>query len=73
MRRLLPWIAAIIVLVALWPTVCASSEDGPTTCQSAFLPLPWGDSSDTWGIAVAVAAAVLTFFILRRVVPRGQR
>ena len=59
--------AAVIVLVALWPTVCMSSEGGPTTCQSAvFLPLPWGDSADTWGMVVALGAALVTCLVLRR-------
>jgi hypothetical protein len=54
--------------MALWPTVCVSQEGGPTTCQSAvFLPLPWGDSADTWGFVAAIGAALLTFVILRRV------
>ena len=66
-RRLIPWVAAAIVLVALWPTVCMSSEGGPTTCQSAvFLPLPWGDSADSWGMIVALAAARITYLLLRR-------
>jgi hypothetical protein len=71
MRTLGPWLAGFIVLVVLWPTVCMSSEDGPSSCQSAaFLPLPWGKSADTWGMLVAGAAAVLTYvavrFLLRR-------
>lgn len=67
MRRLSPWVAAAMVLVALWPTVCMSAEGGPTTCQSAvFLPLPWGDSADTWGMVVAVGAALVTYVALRR-------
>ena len=66
-RRLVPWLAALVVLVALWPAVCGSAEDGPTTCQSAaFLPLPWGDSADTWGIVVALTAALLTYLGSRR-------
>ena len=66
-RRLSPWVAAAMVLIALWPTVCMSAEGGPTTCQSAvFLPLPWGDSADTWGMVAAVGAAVVTYFALRR-------
>lgn len=31
MRGLVPWVGAIIVLVALWPTVCMSAEGGPAT------------------------------------------
>ena len=43
MRGLVPWVGAIIVLVALWPIVCMSAEGGPATaCQSAvFLRRPW--------------------------------
>lgn len=70
-RSAIPWIAASIVLVALWPTVCMSGEGGPTTCQSAmFLPLPWGDSADTWGFLAAIGAALLTFIVLRRLLRR---
>jgi hypothetical protein len=73
MRTLGPWIAGFIVLVALWPTLCMSSEDGPTSCQSAvFLPLPWGESADTWGMGVAVAAAVLAYFAVRYLLRRTE-
>lgn len=73
MRRLLPWAGAIVVLVALWPTLCMSQEGGPTSCQSAvFLPLPWGESADTWGMVAAVSAALLTFFVLRRVLRKPR-
>jgi hypothetical protein len=73
MRKVLPWLAAVVVLVATWPTLCVSSEGGPTSCQSAiFLPLPWGDSADTWGMVAAVGAAVLTFFVVRRLLRRKE-
>ncbi len=63
--------AATTVLVALWPTVCMSAEGGATTCQSAvFLPLPWGESADTWGWLAAIAVALLTFIGLRRLLRR---
>ena len=66
-RRLVPWAGAAIVLVALWPTLCMSSEGGPTTCTSAvLLPLPWGESADTWGMLAPIAAALLTYAVLRR-------
>ncbi|QNN53700.1 hypothetical protein [Nocardioides mesophilus] len=72
MRTLAPWTAATIVLVAFWPAVCMSAEGGPTTCQSAvLLPLPWGDSADTWGMAVPVVAALLTYFALRKLLRQG--
>ncbi len=72
MRVVGPWLAGLLVLVVLWPTVCMSSEDGPTSCQSAvLLPLPWGDSADTWGMVVAVGAALLAYvaahYLLRRI------
>lgn len=70
MRVLGPWLAGLLVLIALWPTVCVSSEDGPTSCQSVVLPLPWGESADTWGMVVAGAAAVLTYFAARHVLRR---
>ena len=74
MRTLGPWIAGFIVLVAFWPTVCMSSEDGPTSCQSAvFLPLPWGESADTWGMVVALGAAVLAYFAVRYLLRRPER
>jgi hypothetical protein len=48
-----------------------SGEGGPTTCQSAvFLPLPWGDSADTWGFLAAIGAALLTFIVLRMLLRR---
>jgi hypothetical protein len=66
MRTLGPWIAGFIVLVALWPTLCMSAEDGPSSCKSAvFLPLPWGESAGTWGMVVPVGAAVLAYFAFR--------
>jgi hypothetical protein len=68
-----PWIGGFIVLVALWPTLCMSSEDGPTSCQSAvLLPLPWGDSADTWGMLVAVGAAVLAYLAVRSLLRRDR-
>lgn len=71
MRAAAPWIAGVVVLVALWPALCVSSEDGPTSCQSAVtLPLPWGESADTWGMVVAVAAAALTYLVVRRLTRR---
>lgn len=74
MRTLGPWIAGLIVLVALWPTVCMSSEGGPTSCQSAvFLPLPWGESADTWGMVAALGAAVLAYFAVRYLLRRTER
>src|SRR4051794_6512135 len=72
-RRVVPWLAASLVLVALWPAVCMSAESGPTTCQSAvFLPLPWGESTDTWGFVAAIGAALLTFIVLRRLLRRSS-
>lgn len=72
MRTLWPWITGLIVLVALWPTLCMSSEGGPTSCQSAlFVPLPWGDNADTWGMVVAVAAAVLAYVAVRYLLRRN--
>ncbi len=71
--RLLPWLAAVIVAVALWPAVCVSEESGPTSCDSLLLPLPWGDSADTWGWAAAIAAAVLTYFAIRGLLHWRQR
>jgi len=66
MRRVLPWLAAIVVLVALLPAVCVSQEGGPTSCQSlALLPMPWGNHTDTWGYVVAFAAMLATFVALR--------
>jgi hypothetical protein len=75
MRRLVPWLGAIAVLIALLPAVCTSSEDGATTCQSlVLLPLPWGDSADTWGYVVAFAAMLATFLALRLLLdPRKAR
>jgi hypothetical protein len=74
MRSLAPGVTALVVLVVLWPTVCMSSEGGPTTCQSAvLLPLPWGESADTWGMGVAIAAAVLAYFAVRYVLRRTGR
>ena len=74
MRRLLPWIVGFAVLVLLWPAVCMSSEDGPTSCQSAvLLPLPWGETADSWGMGVAVAAAVLAYFAVRYMLRRTAR
>lgn len=60
-----PGVAAFVTLVVLWPAVCMSSEDGPTTCQSAvFLDLPWGENADTWGIGVALGGALAVFVLL---------
>jgi len=74
MRTFGPWLAGVVVLVVLWPTVCMSSEGGPTSCQSAvFVPLPWGDSADTWGMVVAAAAAVLAYVAVRHLLRRIPR
>ncbi len=64
-RRLSAWATAILVLLALWPAVCMSSEDEPTRCQSAFfLPLPWGENADSWGIVSALAASIASYFLV---------
>lgn len=66
MRRVVPWLAAIAVLVVLLPAVCVSQQDGPTTCQSlVMLPLPWGEDADTWGYVVAFGSMLATFLALR--------
>ena len=64
MRGLLAGAAAAVVLVLLWPVVCMSSEGGPTSCSSLVLPLPWGESADTWGMLAALGAAALTFAVV---------
>ncbi len=70
-RRLIPVVCALAVLVALWPVLCMSGEDEPTSCQSAlFISLPWGESADTWGMVVPIVGAVLTFLLLRRLLRR---
>lgn len=66
-RRFLPAACALAVLIALWPVLCMSGEDGPTSCQSVvFIPLPWGESADTWGMVVPIVLAVVTYLLLRR-------
>ncbi len=65
MRRAVAWVGALVVLVLLLPTLCMGSEDGATRCSSLLLPLPWGESSDTWGYAVAIGASLTTFVALR--------
>jgi hypothetical protein len=71
MRRVLPWLVAVVVLVVLWPTLCVSQEGGPTSCRSAVsLPLPWGESADTWGMVTAVVAAVVIFSVVRATLRR---
>ena len=73
MRRVVPWAAAIVVLIALLPAVCVSSEGGPTSCQSlVMLPLPWGENADTWGYVVAFAAMLATFVGLRLLLRRTR-
>ncbi|WP_341231250.1 hypothetical protein [Nocardioides salarius] len=72
MRKFGPWVAGAVVLVALWPVVCVSSEDGPTSCRSVLVALPWGDSADSWGMVVAAAAAALTFVVVRRLLGAGS-
>ena len=71
MRVLLPPTAALLVLVALLPVLAMSQEGGPTTSRSLLLPLPWGDSADTWGYLVAFGASLLTFVVARRLLRRG--
>lgn len=70
MRVLLPSAAALLVLIALLPVLGMSQEGGPTTSRSLLLPLPWGDSADTWGYVVALGASLLTFVVGRRVLRR---
>jgi hypothetical protein len=76
MRKLWPWIAAVLVLIALWPSVCVSQVIGePTSCESVLLlplpSLPLGGSAATWGSVIAVAAALATYFGLRKVLRRS--
>ncbi|GHJ61170.1 hypothetical protein NOK12_36880 [Nocardioides sp. OK12] len=73
MRRVGPWVAGAVVLVALWPVLCVSSEDGPTNCRSVLVALPWGEGADSWGMVVAAAAAVLAFVVVRRLLGSGSR
>jgi hypothetical protein len=71
-RRVVPWLAAVAVLLALLPGLCTSEEDGPTTCQSlVLLPLPWGENADTWGYVTAFAAMLATFLGLRLLLGRS--
>ena len=73
MRRVVPWAAAIGVLVALLPAVCVSSEDGPTRCRSlALVPLPWGENADAWAHVVAFGAMLATFLALRLLLGRTR-
>ncbi len=72
-RRLIPVLSALAVLVASWPVLCMSGEDEPPSCHSAVLiPLPWGESADTWGILVSIVGAVLTFLLLRRLLRQAS-
>ncbi len=74
MRRLTSWVAAIVVFLALWPTLCVSSEDEATTCKSALLlPLPWGESADTWGMLAAVVASAATFILIQRLMAHPKQ
>jgi hypothetical protein len=73
MRKVVPWVAALGVLVALLPAVCVSAEGGPTRCRSlALVPLPWGEHADTWGYVVAFAAMLATFLALRLLLGRTR-
>ena len=73
-RTLGPSIAGVVVLIVLWPAVCMSEEDGPTSCISAvLLPLPWGESADNWGMVAAVGAALLAFGAVRYLVRHTRR
>jgi len=73
MRSLGPWIAGVVVLVALWPALCVSEEGGATRCQSVLLPLPWGESADSWGMVAAVGGALLVFFAVRHLLRLTSR
>jgi hypothetical protein len=71
MRMIWPGLAAVLVLVALWPLECVEAEGGPTLCQSALsLPLPWGATADSLGIAAALVGAILTFIGVTALVRR---
>jgi hypothetical protein len=68
-----PWVAAVGVLVALLPATCVSQEGGPTSCQSlVLLPLPWGENADTWGYVVAFTSMLATFLALRLLLGRDR-
>ena len=69
-RRLIPVACAVVVLIALWPAVCMSGEDEPTSCRSVVIPLPWGESADSWGMVVPIVAALLTYVLLRQLLRR---
>ena len=66
MRTFLAGAAGVGVLLGLWPAACMESEAGESSCTSALmLPLPWSaENADTWGMVVAVFAAILTFVLV---------
>ena len=76
MRAVVPSAAAFLVFVALFPLFGMSqeNEDGLGTSlessRSLLLPLPWGESADTWGYAVTFGASLLTFLLGRRLLRR---
>jgi hypothetical protein len=72
-RVVVAWLGALLTLLVLWPAVCMSSEDGPTSCVSVLsTPLPWGESADTWGMVAALVASGAVFWLLRTLLRRGR-
>ena len=74
MRKVLAGVAAMVVLIALWPALCMESENGASSCSSAvFLPLPWSSSSaDTWGMVTALLAAIFAFVLVLKLPRRNS-
>jgi hypothetical protein len=69
-----PWVTAVMILVALWPTLCMSGgRRADHLPERGFLPLPWGESADTRGWLVAIVAAMITFIVLRIALRRRER
>ena len=75
MRTFLAGAAGLGVLLGLWPAVCMESEGGESSCTSALmLPLPWSaESADTWGMVVAVFAAILAFVLVTELPGRSRK
>lgn len=74
----IPVLAALVVLVALWPITCmGQGGEGTVSCNSLLVRFPWGESADTWGTGIAIGGAVLTYVVLRRLLRllpgRGSR
>jgi hypothetical protein len=66
MRWFVAAIGAVAILLLTFPVLAAGSSDGPGECTTAVGIRTLGNSEtcDTWGVVVALPAAVVVFVLI---------